>query len=515
MPTISKSRSTILHAKPLTDWFVQFAIVLGLAAFADWLFFKQAGGVNFTLFLAALAGCSLASAIFQKNCCGKKRGLLVLLPGLIAGFEAFNSLTVLMGILGSVVFAIYVNTNRRAGFITWIFMVMRLTLTAPGRFIVDIIWLQRVMSKLNSSPWSSHAKGWMVPLVLTAGFLSLFYFANPLIGQWIRNFDILALLQLMDIRRLMFWVAIILASWPFIRLSTKLLPTLVVKKVKGTATKMPVKASGLMLDKKSVFRSLFLFNLLFGLQTSLDFIYLWGNHSLPDGVTYAQYVHRGTYILLLTSLLAATFILFVTGKKMAMETDRPIKILLLLWTTQNIVLVVSTMQRMGLYVEAFALTYLRVAALLWMLLVMIGLGFILVRLIFRHSNLWLIKMNAISLLIVCYATSLTNLPYVIADYNVTVALSDTSKKLDIHYLVGLGEDAIPVIDRVLESPYWRDNLVRTTAYNPHNLTSRRNRLSTLAKRNHRDWRQWSFRRQRLIDYLGHKNLDFGRFPYGQ
>jgi hypothetical protein len=56
-------------------------------------------------------------------------------------------------------------------------------------------------------------------------------------------------------------------------------------------------------------RSLILFNALFALQSALDLVYLWGGATLPDGMTYADYAHRGAYPLIATALLAASFAL--------------------------------------------------------------------------------------------------------------------------------------------------------------------------------------------------------------
>ena len=56
-------------------------------------------------------------------------------------------------------------------------------------------------------------------------------------------------------------------------------------------------------------RSLILFNALFAVQTVLDLIYLWGGASLPDGMSHAEYAHRGAYPLVATALLAAAFVL--------------------------------------------------------------------------------------------------------------------------------------------------------------------------------------------------------------
>ena len=51
--------------------------------------------------------------------------------------------------------------------------------------------------------------------------------------------------------------------------------------------------------ERAITRSLILFNALFALQTVLDLTYLWGGANLPDGMTLAEYAHRGAYLLIL------------------------------------------------------------------------------------------------------------------------------------------------------------------------------------------------------------------------
>ncbi len=119
-------------------------------------------------------------------------------------------------------------------------------------------------------------------------------------------------------------------------------------------------------------RSLILFNALFALQSGLDLVYLWGGANLPDGMSHAEYAHRGAYPLIVTALLAAGFVLVAMRPGGPAEQSRLIRPLVLAWIAQNILLVISSIFRLDLYVAAFSLTYLRLAAFIWMLLVADG-----------------------------------------------------------------------------------------------------------------------------------------------
>ena len=100
------------------------------------------------------------------------------------------------------------------------------------------------------------------------------------------------------------------------------------------------------------------------------------------------------------------------------EQSRLIRPLVLLWTGQNILLVISSIFRLDLYVAAYSLTYLRLAAFIWMLLVAVGLLLMLIQIKLKKPNSWLVTANAISLALVLYGCCFINAPRLVASYNV-------------------------------------------------------------------------------------------------
>jgi Domain of unknown function (DUF4173) len=239
-----------------------------------------------------------------------------------------------------------------------------------------------------------------------------------------------------------------------------------------------------LLGAAAILRSLLLFNLVFAVQSALDLIYLWGNVELPAGITYASYAHRGAYALILTALLAADFVLAAMRPGGPAGEVKVIRPLVYLFVTQNILLVASSILRL--------VTYWRVAAFLWMLLVALGLVLILARIALERPNSWLIRANLIALTAVLYACSLTNFAAIIADYNVSHSREAAGKgvTIDMTYLFQLGPQALPAIDKAL----------RLRAPDPLLLT-RRDRLADEQARRMTSWRAWGFRSWRLQRYM--------------
>lgn len=133
------------------------------------------------------------------------------------------------------------------------------------------------------------------------------------------------------------------------------------------------------------------------------------------------------------------------------------------------------------------LTYWRVAAFIWMGLVALGLILIVARIALNRSNRWLINANLIALTAVLYAASLVNFDAFIADYNLTHSseMSGKGVPIDANYLLTLGPQALPALDKVI-------------AHRPGDdcLAQRRDRLVETHRLDMK-WRAWGFRSWRL------------------
>jgi hypothetical protein len=155
-------------------------------------------------------------------------------------------------------------------------------------------------------------------------------------------------------------------------------------------------------------------------------------------------------------------------------------------------LVVSSILRLDLYVQIYLLTYWRIAAFVWMLLVAIGLLLIVARIALQRSDDWLIRANLITLTGALYICSLVNFAAIIADYNVAHSREASGKgvMIDIHYLSLLGPQALPALERAFQL-----RAVDTS------LVSHRNSLVEMLRRDTASWRAWSFRSWRMQRYM--------------
>lgn len=204
----------------------------------------------------------------------------------------------------------------------------------------------------------------------------------------------------------------------------------------------------------SVRLSLILFNALFALQNAMDLIWLWGLAPLPKGMTLAEYAHRGAYPLIMTALLAGGFVLVALRPGSQTAAMPLVRRLVVVWIAQNVLLVANAALRTLDYVAAYSLTQMRIAALLWMALVALGLVLVLWRMLRGNSASWLINTNAAAALTLLGACSFVDLDAVSAQYNIAHAreLGGGGAALDVCYLQQMGPSALVALAELEQRP---------------------------------------------------------------
>ncbi|MGE0210742.1 MAG: DUF4173 domain-containing protein [Parvibaculaceae bacterium] len=476
--------------------------VVALVIVADWLFYWRTPGISITLFFLALAAASIAVNEAVAPRWQVFAASTVLLLGLLPTVLKPDLVSTLFGGLGTAFFVLAMNGKAGRGWADNIRRPLALLGGMVWRFAPGLARLARFWARSRQGRGYRRALlTWIVPLLVGGLFLFLFYSANPLIAAWIKALDILNILHTMSSGRPVFWLCFLAIAWPFVFLHVGR------KRIEVRALVPALsKVEHPLFGKDAIFKSLVLFNALFAVQTILDLFYLWGGVKLPAGTDYASYAHEGAYTLMLTAILAAAFVL--AAMRRGSESSRSVWVrrLVYLWTLQNVVLVCSSMLRLDLYVRAYALTYWRVAALIWMLLVAVGLVLIMARIALDRGNRWLIGMNLASLALVLYLCSLANFPMLIASYNIAHAAERPagSASLDVEYLAELGPWALPAIDRYLAD---------SAARHRRRLAAERDRLAARHVEEQEDWRAWSFYDWRLSRYLA-RNSRYENVPLG-
>jgi len=325
----------------------------------------------------------------------------------------------------------------------------------------------------------------IVPVAGSIVFLTLFAEANPVIYDALASLNFAPDFDFETIGRIFFWGAVFVLVWSVLRPGrARLAPA-------GPGIDPDFALPGVTIA--SITLSLAAFNLIFAGQNGLDVAFLWSGAPLPEGMTLAEYAHRGAYPLIATALLAGLFVLVTLRPGSATAGSRAIRLLVTLWIAQNLMLVASTMLRTVNYIEAYSLTRLRIAALIWMGLVAVGLALICYRLLREKSGAWLINANMLAALVVLAASSTVDLGRMAAAWNVRHAREAGGRgaALDLCYLNNLGPSALlPLIE--LEGG-------RIPAELRDRVAWLRTRTIDRLARDQADWHGWTWRGARRLD----------------
>ena len=478
------------------------ALVLLVAAADGLLFDRLWGGLPVSLMLSALVGAAL---VFNRNRSDPTRRRIAIglgLAALVVLIETGDGLaiTFAFGAAGAIVLLI------AAPAMAWEQLVLRsarLPFVGWARLPADIGRAGRVRRRCGRERHG--LLGWAMPVVLSLVFVAIFAQANPFVEMIVRSFDLRLLVAEIGLFRLCFWALAISVIWPFLRLWRSARPA----SVGRTDRSVRVETGGL-LGSAAIVRSLVAFNLIFALQTVTDIGYLTGGMRLPFRMTLAEFAHRGAYPLMAAALVAAGFVLLALRDGME-DLDRRLRGLLILFVAQGLLLVVSSILRLELYVEAYLLTQWRLAAFAWMGLVAFGFATILVRIFGRRSNRWLKNVNAGAFIVALWGWSMVDDVSIIARWNLShISRSDPwMARFDMSYLRHFGVRIVPALDAHLSDledlkAKRGDEVTSDLQMRWSQMSELRDWRNTVTRKHldsRRGWRDWSFSGWRLDRYL--------------
>lgn len=481
-----------------------FGVLTGLlAAAADVLFFgtlDQAQGLSVPLFLALVAAGAIAA---QHRRPGRHVAipLMLLALALAALIETVDPRSLILALTALAAFALSVG-GRLPLSATGLSTLQRFLALLPAAALRD--WTRVIARRRHAvaAPVSGRAwLVWLMPAALGLGFVLLLGVGNPIIERWIQEINPLLLLDLLDPLRILFWAVAAAFVWPFLRPRPGIPAKRLSQSAAGTLA-LPAGWSPLVTGPAAILRGLALFNAVFAVQTLLDAAYLWGGLTLPDGIGYAAYAHRGAWTLMAAALLAGGFVLLALRPGSDAGADRRIRVLVYLWMAQTVVLVLSAMLRLDLYVDVYALTHWRLAAFVWMGVVATGLVLICLRIAQARSNQWLVGANLAVLALVFAASCFVDDDALIARFNVDHSreLSGVGVALDVDHLASLGPAALPAIDRFLDRAAAETGRAWIDETSDELRMLRAPRAQCIWNRS-QDWRRWTFRNWRLSRYL--------------
>jgi len=465
-----------------SSFWLKLGVGLVLIAVADALFFQRTPGAT----LGAFALLWLTAAgLFRGGWRRDRRGLAAAVAALVfalimidrPGFLAWClfGLALLVAVLSA-------RVARAEDAWRWTQRLVVLAVVSLFGPILDLVRLNRINRRRRAINIPGVVQLLVLPLLGGAVFLGLFASANPLIGDLLARLSLPPLTD-QTILRVLFWLVVLIAVGGTLR-----------PRWRRKLIALPsFKAKSTGVTTASVILSLILFNLLFAVQNGLDLAFLWSGAPLPDGVTLAEYAHRGAYPLIATALLAGLFVLVFLRPGTETAAKPMVRRLVVLWVAQNLMLVASSLLRTADYIEVYSLTRFRIAAMIWMALVGVGLGLICWRLIRNRSANWLINANVAATLAVLAVVSVVDLGAIAAAWNARHAqeVDHRGARLDLCYLSSLnGASLVSLVEleQRTTNPELKDRIAAVRADQMAKIEAKQS-----------DWRGWRWRDARRLD----------------
>ncbi|MGD9992598.1 MAG: DUF4173 domain-containing protein [Salinivirgaceae bacterium] len=422
-----------------------------------WLFHKQEPGLN--LFIFELL--SLASLWFiLKERPQSTASKIVLAGTLISGLAMviyFSDIALFINICA---FYLYSGTlvfpQSRSLLSSALFAVSN-TFRAPGRFFALLFSFKG--SNQSVTKTFRGLKIALLPLVVIAIFIALYKASNPLFDKGVteltafidRYWD--ALMHDIDLAWLFtFLLGLFFSLLLFIHVQHKRVLAYesgqddVLKRIRKKHL-FGYKLTALNDELKSALFLLISLNLLLLTINSIDIYWVWFNFEW-EGEYLKQFVHEGTYLLIISILISIALVLFFFRRNLNFYArNKTLKLLSYAWLAQNAVLALSVAMRNFWYIKYFALAYKRIGVLVFLVLTLYGIYTVYQKVRHQKSAYYLWRTNSLATFVMLVLLTMVNWDAVIARYNFS---HYRTAFVHLNFLSNLSDKTLPLLDKSLE-----------------------------------------------------------------
>lgn len=248
---------------------------------------------------------------------------------------------------------------------------------------------------------------------------------------------------------------------------------------------------------------LILLNILLLIVNILDVQFLFFGGILPEGMSYADFVHQGIGSLIISIIIAVAIILwYFRGELNFYKENKILRVLAYLWIAQNLIMIISNIYRNNLYIEEFGLTYKRIGVYIYLMLAIIGLVITTIKIKKIKSNWYLFNVNGFIFYIFLIICCFFNWDMIITNYNISRS-ERSGKLLDEWYIYSLSESVLPDL--------YKWSIRHKNSSSSNFKESLNEKISVFNwEQTMVDWRSWNLEAQRvnkdLKEMQGESNL---------
>jgi len=184
-----------------------------------------------------------------------------------------------------------------------------------------------------------------------------------------------------------------------------------------------------------------LVNVLLLVVNTIDVSWIWFGFVPAPGFDLTQFVHEGTYVLILSILVAMAIVLWFFRRNLNFYQPglRVLRWAATVWVLQNAVLAVSVGLRNYYYIQYTGLAYKRIGVYGFLLLTFFGLATVLLKIWQRRSAYALFRLNALAVYAVMLLLAAGNWEVWIVRYN----LQARFRLVDYGFLLDMPDRVLP------------------------------------------------------------------------
>jgi len=257
---------------------------------------------------------------------------------------------------------------------------------------------------------------------------------------------------------------------------------------------------------------LVLVNALLLVVNLVDISWVWIGFEVEEGFNLKQFVHEGTWLLILSILLSIGILLHLFRGNLSFHPkERPLRLLATAWIIQNFILGISVFLRNYHYIHFHGLAYKRIGVVVFLLLMLVGLVTLYLKIRRRHTLYFLLRVNAWAAFVVLVGLTTVNWDGLIVRYNLA---HWNQGEIDVDNYLAMSDKVLPLLYADLpkveaQMAHHRQNRVRWVEHldpSTFRMDLDRKRERFLRRYNDQDWRSWTLADRRTFEALKAKQL---------
>jgi len=224
-------------------------------------------------------------------------------------------------------------------------------------------------------------------------------------------------------------------------------------------------------------------NVLLAVVNVIDINWVWFGFEVPQDFSLKQFVHEGTWMLIISILLSMLILMHIFRKNQNFYwRSKGLKTLAIVWVVQNFMLGISVFLRNYHYISFHGLAYKRIGVIVFLALVLVGLVTLYIKIRDRKSLFYLARVNGWAVFIALVGLSTVDWDSMIVRYNLA---HWNQGEIDVDNYLAMSDKVLPLLYADIEKveaqmAKHRQNQVRWVDH----LDIGRFRIALDAKRDH-------------------------------